>query len=199
MALFVVSLAACHGSSTSSSSTAPKQRSRDDSFDVHDHCVDISTTSTTTTTTARHHDADGGANGRRAVQAPELTVVLADSGAAAAFFSEILFRNDSRSMCEMTGYPGSLVPRRRPARRSAYRPNAPVPRTGRCIAPGAGAYAQLAITRPRRRACPTATAQFVRVYPPNETRPLLIRAPIPIECAFMTDPPASVAPLCHVR
>ena len=103
--------------------------------------------------------------------------MLADqSGAAGTFYSEILFRNDSGSTCEMTGYPGVSF-----LDASGVQIGVPAQRTGAAyskvsLALHANAFAALAVPDPDVRACPTATAQFVRVFPPNQTRPVLIRA-----------------------
>jgi len=124
-----------------------------------------------------------------------LTVVLADqSGAAGTFYSELQFRNDSGSTCEMTGYPGVSF-----LGGSGAQIGVPARRTGAAyrqvdLAPSASAFATLAVPDPGVVMCPTATAQFVRVFPPNETRPLLIRADGMSVCAGRI-PPASIDPI----
>jgi uncharacterized protein DUF4232 len=130
----------------------------------------------------------------------DLTVVLADrSGAAGTFYSELQFRNDSGSTCEMTGYPGVSF-----LDGSGAQIGVPARRTGAAysqvdLAPSANAYAALAVPDPDVVSCPTATAQFVRVFPPNETRPVLIRADGMRVCARQT-PPGSIDPIAaHPR
>jgi hypothetical protein len=129
-----------------------------------------------------------------------LTVVLADqSGAAGTFYSELQFRNDSGSTCEMTGYPGVSF-----LDGSGAQIGVPARRTGAAysqvnLAPSANAYATLAVPDPDVVMCPTATAQFVRVFPPNETRPVLIRADGMRVCAAQM-PSGSIDPVAaHPR
>jgi hypothetical protein len=178
MAVVVVGLAACDRGSASSA-----------------HASTATTTTSKRTRTAAITTPITMAAGVAHCRTASLTVVLADSGAAAGtFFSEIAFRNDSQSPCELTGYPGVSF-----LDGAGAQIGAPAERTGAAyhqvdIAPRADAYALLAVPDPDVRACPTESAQFVRVYPPNETRPLLIRAQSIRVCSQQI-PPASIAPV----
>jgi Protein of unknown function (DUF4232) len=124
-----------------------------------------------------------------------LTVVLAGwDGAAGTFYSQIVFRNDSGSPCALIGYPGVSF-----LTASGAQIGVPAQRTGATyarvtLASGARAYATLAVPDPGVRMCPSAIAQFVRVFPPNETRPVLISAQGIRVCAQQI-PPASIAPV----
>jgi hypothetical protein len=107
-----------------------------------------------------------------------LTVLLGPpNGTAGHMNYEISFRNDSASACVMSGYPGVsfLDGSGRqigvPAQRNSI-PHNPV-----TLAPGATAYAHLAVTDPSVLAgCPAVPAHQIRIYPPNETEPVDIAA-----------------------
>jgi hypothetical protein len=75
----------------------------------------------------------------------------------------------------MTGYPGVSF-----LDGLAAQIGVPVQRTGAAysqvtLAPHASAFAVLAVPDPDVRGCRTAPAHYVRIYPPNETRPSLVQ------------------------
>jgi photosystem II stability/assembly factor-like uncharacterized protein len=116
------------------------------------------------------------ANGLVRCRTSNLTAVLAPAGSGAGNVNyEIVFRNDSGSTCEMTGYPGVSF-----LDASGVQIGVPAQRSGAVysqisVASSANAYAVLDVFNPDVQACPTATAHFLRVYPPDETRAVLIK------------------------
>jgi photosystem II stability/assembly factor-like uncharacterized protein len=149
------------------------------------------------------------ANGLVRCRTSNLSVVLRPAGSGAGNLNyEIVFRNDSESICEMTGYPGVSF-----LDASGVQIGVPAQRSGAVysqisVAPRANAYAVLDVFDPDVRACPTATAHFVRVYPPDETRALLIKVDASnssgttngIRVCAQQVPPASIDPIvAHPR
>jgi hypothetical protein len=171
----LLTLSACHGSphSTASPSTDSVESSTTTSPAPSTTTTLPPAPTSTTSTTASTETAL--ATGLRC-RSSKLTVVLpGGSGAAGTVYFNIVFRNDSGSSCEMTGYPGVSF-----LDASGVQIGVPAQRIGATyaqvsLAPHMNAYAALAVPNPDVRGCPTATAHFVRVFPPNETRPLLIK------------------------
>ncbi len=209
--VLALSLSACHGSSRSSAirSTSSTASSTTTSSLLPTTTVGTTTTMTTSTTTSMTSETSSGIGFARC-RTSNLTVVLGPpNGAAGTIYYEIVFRNDSGSTCEMTGYPGvsfldaSGVQIGVPAQRSGatYGPVS--------LAPHANAYAALAVGDPSVRGCPAASAHFVRVFPPNETRPVLIKkvdapdasgATLGISVCAQQVPPGSLDPVvAHPR
>ena len=84
-------------------------------------------------------------------------------------FYRIAFENDGASPCELTGYPGVSF-----LDASRAQIGVPAQRTGAffipvVIFPHGAAFAVLAVGNPDVRACPAATARYVRIFPPNNT------------------------------
>jgi hypothetical protein len=125
----------------------------------------------------------------------DLTVTLgAPNGSAGHMNYEIAFRNTGGSACVMTGYPGvSFLDGSGhaigvPAQRNPL-PSAPV-----TLAPGATAYAHLAVTDPSvLNGCPATPTQKIRVFPPNETAQAIIGSGGIAVCA--TQPGSSIDPV----
>jgi hypothetical protein len=134
------------------------------------------TTTTTTTASTPLTSAPSGTTCRTA----NLSVSLGQPvGSAGHLNYEIAFRNHGASSCVMTGFPGvsfldaSGHPTGNPAARNRLS-YVPVD-----LAPGATAYAHLSVNDLGNPPC-SASARYIRVYPPNETHSALITTPTPI-------------------
>jgi Protein of unknown function (DUF4232) len=109
-------------------------------------------------------------------------------GSAGHMNYEIAFRNHSGATCVMSGYPGvsfldaSGTQTGVPAQRN------PIPHTPVTLAPGATAYAHLAVNDLGMPPC-SAPARRIRVYPPNETTPALITVAAMAMCGSSTIDP----------
>jgi Protein of unknown function (DUF4232) len=210
--VLAVSLSACHGGSRSSAipSTSSTASSNTASATTTSSLLPTTTVGTTTTTTTSTTSETSSGIGLARCGTSNLTVVLGPpNGAAGTIYYEIVFRNDSGSTCEMTGYPGVSF-----LDASGVQIGVPAQRSGAAygqvsLAPHANAYAALAVGDPSVRGCPAASAHFVRVFPPNETRPVLIKkvdapdasgATLGISVCAQQVPPGSLDPVvAHPR
>ena len=98
----------------------------------------------------------------------------ASSGAAGHVGFDLGFRNNSQKTCTLTGFPGvSFVDT------SGKQIGEPVSRNTVSylpviLKPGETGYALVVVTNPDVANCPSAVPSKIRIYPPNETRPVLI-------------------------
>jgi hypothetical protein len=95
-------------------------------------------------------------------------------GSAGHFNYEIAFRNTGPAACVMTGFPGVSFTDASGTQIGVPAARNPIPYTPVTIAPGATAYAHLAVRDTSVVNCPPAAAHQIRVYPPNETATALV-------------------------
>jgi hypothetical protein len=100
-------------------------------------------------------------------------------GSAGHLNYEIAFRNNGASSCVMTGFPGVSF-----LDAAGHQTGNPAARNRLSyvpvdLAPGATAYAHLSVNDLGNPPC-SASARYIRVYPPNETHSALITTPNPI-------------------
>lgn len=104
-----------------------------------------------------------------------LTVTLGQpSGAAGHVGFELEFRNHSQVTCTMTGYPGVSFLDGSGAQIGSPTNRNKIPYTPVTLQPGATAYALLVVTNPDVVNCPSTVPSKIRIFPPNETTPILI-------------------------
>ena len=117
------------------------------------------------------------------------------NGAAGTEYFQIAFRNDSRSACELSGYPGVSFLDASGAQIGLPEDRNPMAHSPVDLAPGATAYAMAGVGNPDVVNCPAAIARRVRIYPPNETAFVIVDAPAGLRVCSAQRVPGFVGPV----
>jgi hypothetical protein len=102
-----------------------------------------------------------------------------EDGAAGSIYTAILFTNTSKTTCTLYGYPGVSLVGGTPVAQIglAAAKETGIAQTLVTLAPGATGHATLRRTQAGNYSasdCHPVTAQFLRIYPPEQTTPVLL-------------------------